>query len=84
MMPVSKTQTRAIAFAKQHENKITRHPGGFWAGPEFRRQAGKEWFGTSTVQALVNRGLMEYSEWRGYKGRPGQYPIEATLTEKGL
>jgi hypothetical protein len=63
---------RLIEFMELNGGKVKRFPGGFWG-------SGKNggWFGTSTVQALVFRGMAEYSDWK--VGRGGRFPIEAKL-----
>lgn len=54
--------------------EIHRHPGGFW-------RAKDTWngdsFGTSTIEALVARGLLQYSQWQ--EGRNGRFPIAAKI-----
>lgn len=52
---------------------ITRYPGGFWR-PDGE---GKPSFGTTTIEALVKRGRLEYSEWKESHGR--KFPIKASL-----
>jgi hypothetical protein len=76
---------KAVEFAKQHDDKLVRYPGGFWmqAGLTAADDAwmNRKWFGTSTVEALVKKGAMVYTQWQG--GRHGQFPVEAALAYPG-
>lgn len=78
---ISETMAKAIHFAQKCGGKLTRHPGGFWRddGPAMDRWGGT-WFGTPTVEALVKRGLMTYTQWK--ESGNSRFPIEATL-DKG-
>jgi len=64
----------ASANGVKTRGKLIRYPGGFWYpdGP------GQRSFSTPTVEALVRRGLAEYTAWKD--GRNGFFPIEMTLT----
>lgn len=64
-------------YMREHGGKIRRHQGGFWADENWKRHLGGVTFGTSTVEALVSRGVAEYSVWK--EGRNGRFPIEARL-----
>lgn len=55
------------------DGTITRYPGGFW----YPAGNGKPSYGTTTVEALVTRGRLEYSEWKQSHGR--QFPIKARM-----
>lgn len=74
----------ALKFANDHGGKIARYPGGFWMEEDFKSVAGRRVisFGTSTVEALVSRGLMVYSKWQ--EGKHRTFPIEATVTKSVL
>lgn len=50
---------------------ITRYPGGFW----YPDGNGKTSYGTTTVEALVKRGALEYCEWKESHAR--KFPIKA-------
>lgn len=88
-MKLTPTMQAALDFARAHDGKLTRHPGGFWCGPsgvggyidesgEYRAHG--RWFGTSTVHALVSRGVMQYTAWQpSSKHRP--FPIEASVVD---
>lgn len=75
------TMEKALNLAKAHGGKLYRHPGGFWAGPEFQSYQGgmgsSECYGTPTVNGLVVRGAAEYSDYK--EGRGGDFPVEITL-----
>jgi len=66
----------AVARAKTAGGLLTRYPGGFWCAGNY-----SQWdsFGTSTVEALVKRGVMKYCAWQD--GKHGRFPIAAELTE---
>lgn len=72
MDELSETMKRCIAGMRQYNNMIDRYPGGFWRCGA----TGGLTFGTSTVEALVARGIAEYTEWR--EGRQ-RFPIRAAL-----
>lgn len=74
--PLSDTMSALVDRMKECDNKIYRHPGGYWAHKDFKYNNGP-WFGTPTVQALISRGVAEYSNWQ--EGRNGRFPIEARL-----
>lgn len=70
---ISKTMAYVVGRMAAAERKLKRFPGGFW-----RTHAGaQEYFGTKTVQALVTRGLAQYTEYKD--GRNGTFPIQVSL-----
>lgn len=73
---LSPEMQQAVRFANAHGNKLVRHPGGFWAGPQF--VGVRPWFGTTTIEALVRRGIASYTGWKETHGR--KFPIEVTLS----
>jgi len=73
---LSKTMRDAIDFARENEGKLIRHPGGFWAKKVL---TWAKWFGTTTVEALVARGVGTYTAWEG-KSEQYKFPVEFTLT----
>jgi len=82
--PLSRTMQDAISYAMQHDGKLTRFPGGFWASPGFvwnGHTANGVSFAPATVEALVSRGCAEYTQWQDRRGG-GQFPIEATIINK--
>lgn len=76
-MELTTTMKMAAEYARQHGGKLHRHPGGFWAGPEYKSHYATS-FGTSTVDGMVKRGAAEYTAWK--EGRNGRFPVEVTLS----
>lgn len=75
---LSPTMTELVEYMRKHGGKIYRHPGGFW-GNEHWQMKDREWFGTSSVEAIVTRGYATYTEWKdGRRGGP-RFPVMATL-----
>ena len=74
---LSPEMRKAVAHMKAFgNNKVTRYPGGYWrVGMGFQFTD----FGTTTIQALVKRGVAKYTAWQ--EGRNGKFPIEATLVD---
>lgn len=72
-LQVSRSMQQCIDSMKTHGNSIERFPGGFWRCEPH----GGYSFGTSTVEALITRGIAEYTKWQ--EGRNGSFPIKATL-----
>ena len=72
--PLSSTMLAALRAARANGGKLVRLPGGFWMA------GGGCSFGTTTIQSLVMRGYMQYTDWKD--GRHGNFPIEATITEE--
>lgn len=56
-------------------------PGGYWAGRDYG-PGNRSSFGTTTVEALIARGVIEYTDWR--EGRNGKFPVAAVLVERDL
>lgn len=83
------TMRAAVVFAHQRGDELVRFPGGFWSHAGWRQSEGvadfrvrdDRWFGASTVQALVKRGAMEYTE---HAGSASKFPVRARLTAVGL
>lgn len=82
MTDLSKTMREALTYAAYHGG-LQRLPSGFWCKPDE-----SQWhvnpmpvsFGTPTVQALVSRGLAEYTEWKD--GRNGRFPIRMAVKKE--
>jgi len=69
-------------YAANNGNVLMRYQGGFWAKREWSGpRSDAAWFGTPTVEALVKRGVAEYTDWQ--EGRYGRFPIELTLITSG-
>lgn len=77
MAELSTTMRAAIDYAQRNGGKLIRYPGGFWA-PEGWRQGHGNHFGASTIQALVSRGIAEYTGWQD-RSSGGRFPIEVTV-----
>ena len=75
---LSPTMLACIAFAKTKNDKLERHPGGFWAGPEWKSPT-EYYFSTNTINAIVDRNFATYS--RNINGRNGTFPVQITLTQ---
>lgn len=80
------TATMAIALGDiiEHGGKIVRHQGGYWTEPGavMSPTIGHPfdwWLGTSTVEGLVRRGELSYTEHR--EGRGGRFPIAAAISQ---
>lgn len=68
---------QVVDWMKSHGGTITRYPGGFWWIENATGKTVHQAYGTSTVQALVRRGVAEYCEWKG--NAAGRFPIKARL-----
>ena len=78
MQPLTPKMLEAIDRMKAHDNKFVRYPGGYWAAEGWHMWHGPS-FGTPTIEALVRRGVAEYTVW--HEGRNGKFPIEVALKE---
>lgn len=58
------------------DSTLYRHPGGFWKRDE-HWVVNSPCYGGSTVEALVSRGIAEYTVWRD--GKNGRFPVQARL-----
>lgn len=78
------TANMAIALGDiiERGGKIVRHQGGYWTEPGavMAPVIGRPfywWLGTSTVDGLVRRGELAYTEHRD--GRNGSFPVAAEI-----
>jgi hypothetical protein len=75
----------AIAMAREHGGFLIRLPGGYWTYLDCPRSRGAgppdQYFGTTTIEGLVARKRMHYSQWQRRSKRHGQFPIEVELVE---
>lgn len=75
-----------VDFAKENGGHLHRHQGGFWAKQDasFTSVGSKDtWFGATTIEALVLRGQMEYTDFvtsRAY----GKFPVRASVINKTI
>ena len=79
MSELSATMRDALDYAGKHGGQLERFPGGYWCEP-----GRTQWdinphvsFSSGTVNALVSRGLAEYTEWKD--GRNGSFPIRMVV-----
>ena len=77
-LEISQKMQEAMLYALVNGGKLCRYRGGFWAKENWHNGQ-HPWFGTSTVKALVSRGLMLYTEW--HEGHSGRFPIAAVVSE---
>ena len=75
---LSPEMRRCLDFIRRHDGQIHRHPGGYWAGRDWRSGTGES-FRSKTVEALVARGLLTYPDWT--TECLGRFPSRATLKE---
>lgn len=76
-LKLSPEMQAAVEYAKAHDGKIVRYPGGFWAkGGVWNRS--ERWFGTTTIEALVARGVAEYTDWQ-YRKDGSRFPTQITV-----
>ncbi len=71
---LSKTMRALLAWIADHGGEIYRFPGGYWTASPFRSE--RNW-GTTSIEALVSRGLLEYTEWR--ESRACRFPVKARI-----
>lgn len=73
---LSETMLAAVTHAKTQGGCLVRYPGGYWCRDGLMDHA-YPWWGTPTVEALVKRGVMEYTEWQ--EKPHSRFPIRATV-----
>lgn len=80
MTSLTPAMTKALEKAASHGGYLIRYPGGYWTYQGVKRWSGiPEWcVGTTTVEALVKRGALEYVGWQ--QGRRGKFPTKAAIT----
>jgi hypothetical protein len=75
---LSPTMLEAQALAAKYGGQLERYPGGFWSVPGISQWSrGYPFFGTTTVHAMVKRGVATYCEFRG--GRNGDFPVKVRI-----
>ena len=77
-MELSQKMQQALSYAIKNGGSLRRYQGGYWAMEHWRWHEWP-WFGTSTIEALVSRGVMSYSEWM--EGRNGLFPVAAVVVQ---
>jgi hypothetical protein len=78
---LSRQMRKAVDKARDHGGLLIRRPGGYWTYENCPGEKGvPEWYITlPTVRALVDRGVMIFSEHHQRDG----YPIQARLVDPG-
>ena len=79
---LSPTMKSAYHEIWTHGGIVERRPGGYWTWPHCLSSGGvpTTYFGTSTIEALVRRGKLEYTARQESSRRAGSFPIEAKCT----
>lgn len=77
LMKMTKTMHQLVQFMKENGGEVYRHPGGFWGRREGYGYL-QHSFGTSSVEAIVTRGVAAYTEWKD--GKRGRFPVVARLS----
>lgn len=72
---LSPTMLEAIRFAREEGGgKLERQPGGYWIKPGDNMRS-NGWINPSTINALIDRGLLEVTKRAG----KAQFPVEVAL-----
>jgi hypothetical protein len=77
---LSPTQQAAVEHAKANGGALHRKPGGFWASETWTMPGDGLWFGTTTVEALVRKGIGKYTEHLP-SARGGEFPVKMELCD---
>lgn len=78
-MNLSPTMRALVDYMRSHGNAIHRHLGGFWAREDWTLHRGES-FGTTSIEALVKRGVAQYTIWQQNRRGTSRFPIKAELT----
>lgn len=78
--PMTALMAMALGDIIDKGGKVVRRQGGYWTQPGAAHlgvigHPYDWWVGTPTIEGLVRRGELEYSEWKD--GKNGRFPIEA-------
>lgn len=82
---ISATMAIGLGYAHDHGGKLIRYVGGYWSWEGVSRNhngAPVEYVGTPTIEALVSRGRMKYTEWKA--GRNGRFPIAVEIAPDAM
>lgn len=76
---LSLTMLQAIQHAdEQGDQELVRHPGGFWSHAGWKGvRSGEVWFGATTVNALIDRGIFTVVEIK--RGEAFTFPVRVRL-----
>lgn len=79
--PLSGVMAGVLGETIEYGGKLVRHAGGFWTYPGcLWTNNAPDWHaGTTTVNALVTRGRLRYTEWR--QGSRDRFPIAAEVVD---
>jgi hypothetical protein len=73
--PLSKTMVDTLKWIAGNGGVVERQPGGFWVIPHLGRAG--SWTGTPTMNALVRRRKVKWTDWQ--RGKKGTFPIKAEV-----
>lgn len=79
---ITATMAIGLALAMENGGRLVRYVGGYWAAERAPRNHNGipiDHVGTPTVEGLVKRGRLEYTEWK--EGRGGKFPIVAEFVD---
>lgn len=82
-MKLSPTMEACLEYIRDEGGgAIERYQGGFWASPggSHPQASHRLHYGTNTVQALVSRGRLQYTEWK--ENRTGCFPVRAEIVKE--
>ena len=77
--PLTTQQTAALAMAVDHGGKLIKFSGAYWTFPGCPH-SGHPWnehYRSTTIEALVRRGHLQYTQW--VKGPGLRFPVAASL-----
>lgn len=80
--PLSLTMAVSLAETIDRGGKLVRHQGGYWTVPGAVRSGTQGhpfefWVNASTIDALVDRGELRFTEWK--VGRGTRFPVAAEV-----
>jgi hypothetical protein len=81
---LSPTMKSTLHEIYSHGGIVERRPGGYWTWPQCPSNGGVPlvYYGTTTINALVDRGKMKYTAHKESSRRAGSFPIEAQVTDE--
>lgn len=82
---VSVTMASCLSDMMDAGGELCRFQGGYWApekGARDHRGIPHPYHGTSTVEALVARGLAEYTQWQQRSRGDSKFPVRVKITVK--
>lgn len=76
---LSPTMLEVLEYMRQNDNTIVRYQGGFWARRGWKYHELN--YGTTTINALYDRGLIEWTAHQKRRNSESTFPIEAKIKE---